>query len=199
MIFVGAKSAFLFIGTAEEWHTKKREVFDRLMGRKRGVLETRKMLLRREENRPDRDESKVAKLAEKVEEAVKDIAETKPLEDRAIIGKYPCDKGTVVLIEGTEEGLLWMQDEDAEPTKYAPIRENADLLAEAIILQAAADYASMVKRKTKGIERVSLERFFRSQRYGRLTRIDGELLMRMVAEDPDTVLKRKQYAGFNLG
>ena len=75
-------------------------------------------------------------------------------------------------------------------------------MAEAIVIQAAADYASMVKHNglegDDSIERLSVEKFFRSRYYGNLTALDGEMIMKMVAADPDAVLKRKHFVGYNF-
>ena len=202
MLYIGARSAFLFIGSEAEWRERMQAVNDRVVEKMQRVLQTRMKRYIRELNRPDRDEKTVAQLADLVRKAQEDIENFKPLWDREIRDTYPCEDGTVVLLEGSEEGFEWVRDEEAEPTKNKPIKENAELLAEAIVIQAAADYASMVKHNglegDESIERLSVEKFFRSRYYGNLTAIDGELLMKWVAADPDAVLKRKHFVGYNF-
>ena len=81
------------------------------------------------------------------------------------------------------------------------IMANARMLAMAIIMQAAADYAKEVKKrkaegeKEPGKKEHTLIHFFRSRRYERLTALDGEVLMKMIMDDPDTVLHRHHYNG----
>lgn len=202
MLYIGARSAFLFIGSEIEWHERMQAVNDRVVEKMQRVLQTRMKRYIRELNRPDRDEKTVAQLADLVRKAEEDIEKFKPLWEREIRETYPCEDGTVVLLEGSEEGFEWVRDEEAEPTKNRPIRANAELLAEAIVVQAAADYASMVKHNglhgDESIERLSVEKFFRSRYYGNLTAIDGELLMKWVAADPDAVLKRKHFVGYTF-
>ena len=194
VIYVGAKSAFLFIGTRAEWVSRQQDVFERMMKRKRDILHVRELAYRREYNREDCDLKTLKQLKQKVNEAIADINATKPLNEREVYATYPKEGGTVVLIEGTEDGMLWVKDEALEPTKHAPIRANELLLAEAIIRQAAADLAYEVLHREgdeQSLEEVKLRRFFRSGRYQRLTKLPGDLLMKMVEEDPRTVLKTK--------
>lgn len=57
---------------------------------------------------------------------------------------------------------------------YDPYEE----LANAIVAQAARDYLSALRKGYKGhYQQVSLERFFRSQLYRRLTNVDPEYMI----------------------
>ena len=90
---------------------------------------------------------------------------------------------------------------EEESVKPGLIIANEHLLAIAIIMQAAADYASEVKKRKAngepepGKEECILIHFFRSRRYERLTALDGEVLMKMIKDDPDMVLHRHHYNG----
>ena len=66
MIYVGARSAFLFIGTRAEWEKRQQDVFERMMKRKRDILHVRELAYRREYNRPDCDLKTLKQLKQKV-------------------------------------------------------------------------------------------------------------------------------------
>ena len=74
--------------------------------------------------------------------------------------------------------------------KYTDTLEPYRALANAIILQAAKDYRKALRRIRKYpedagalAEKDNCEKFFRSDWYGILTRVDGEMLIRKMQEE----------------
>lgn len=66
-------------------------------------------------------------------------------------------------------------------------------LANAIVLQAAKDYRSALRKINKnpvngtaGLEVLECERFFRSKWYSVLTSVDGEYLMKRLREEVES-------------
>ena len=74
--------------------------------------------------------------------------------------------------------------------KYTDTLEPYQALANAIILQAVNEYRKALRRihkypKDAGAlaEKDNCEKFFRSDWYGALTRVDGEMLIRKLQEE----------------
>lgn len=199
MLYIGASSAFFFVGTAEEYRQQRAAINKGILDRKRHILRQREDKLRLESSRPENEKDKelVEKLRRRVQEAIDDIEATKPLEERKVRETYRCAGGKVILVEGNEDGIMWERDEWKEPTKGRPIIANAELLADAIVKEAAKDYATELKyRKKHGTEKSEeeqkLEQFFLSRRFARLSAIDGEELMLMIEQRANKAARRER-------
>jgi len=75
---------------------------------------------------------------------------------------------------------LYSKKYGADAPNYDPYEE----LANAIVAQAARDYMSALRKGYKGhYQKVTLERFFRSSHFRRLTDVDPEYMITRLREE----------------
>lgn len=177
MVHVGSKSNYIDIAPAREMLRS---------GYFKGLDETLRSNARENAKRSPRLKREMERY----------LAEFKPLAERNVINCYPLSRKNcmAVIVEGTEIGKYAMIEEKY-PCKTTPPTLNNDgaqMLAIQIIRQAATDlydieagfgmqyYSSNRSRKYN--DKGEVLRFFRSQRFHNMTKVDPEYIIRRIQE-----------------
>lgn len=134
---------------------------------------------------------KIQEYDEKIESARQKLENYVPLLDREVKEVFKRYYGGIaIIVEGRENGKA-KDTEEMEPSTQDP-----ELLINAIVQQAARDYAYCVARHQRlAGDALTAYHFFKSDDFVSLTGMDGKGILRQIREHPDWVIGERGKDG----